>query len=241
MGKSFSKGLNKNKMSNLKIILKKASIIRSIYYNFKYLNFKQAIKLPIIICNNTKIKGKGKIELEKNAKKIYIGEQTLKWCNPKREYTYIFLDKNSKLKLKNNVYIGLGTKIEISNHGICEIGENTVFTGKSNIICKNYIQFNNNCLISWNTLFLDSDGHTIIKNNIANKLGKIIIKNKIWIGCNVTILKNTIIGSNSIIGANSLIKGKFKNSNILIAGNPGIIIAKNIKWKIDEPKGENNG
>ena len=227
-------------MNNLKKILNNGSIIKSLYYNFKYLAFREAIKLPIIISNNTKIRGKGKIVLEKDVKKIYIGAKTLQWCSEKDEYTYIFLEKDSTLKLKDNVYIGLGTKIEVDKNAICEIGKNTTFTGKSNIVCKKYISIQDNCLISWNTLFLDSDGHTIIKNNKNSKLGRIIIKEKTWIGCNSTISKNTIIESNSIIGAQSLIKGKFEKKNVMIVGNPGVIINEDINWKIDSPKGDEN-
>lgn len=55
------------------------------------------------------------------------------------------------------------------------------------------------------------------------------IGNKVWIGTNSIILKDTIIGDNCIIAANSVVKGVFPE-NCLIGGNPAKILRKDVQW-----------
>ena len=57
-----------------------------------------------------------------------------------------------------------------------------------------------------------------------------VIGNKVWIGCNVTILKNTFVGNNCVIAAGSVVKGTFPD-NTLIAGNPAKAVKQNVDWK----------
>ncbi|HHD80490.1 MAG TPA: hypothetical protein ENK99_02625 [Campylobacterales bacterium] len=54
-------------------------------------------------------------------------------------------------------------------------------------------------------------------------IGKVKIKNNIWIGRNVMLLKDCEIGSNSIVGAGSIVSEKF-DDNLVIGGNPASII-----------------
>ena len=47
---------------------------------------------------------------------------------------------------------------------------------------------------------------------------------------NAVVLKNSEIKDNSVIGANAVVAKKFKEGNVIIAGNPAKILKKNINW-----------
>jgi acetyltransferase-like isoleucine patch superfamily enzyme len=54
-------------------------------------------------------------------------------------------------------------------------------------------------------------------------IGKVIIGKNVWVGNNVTILKNSEIGDNSIVATGAVVTGKFP-ANVIIGGIPAKII-----------------
>ncbi|WP_049778073.1 acyltransferase [Caldicellulosiruptor owensensis] len=134
--------------------------------------------------------------------------------------------------INGKVTLGPGVSIYVGKNAKLIINNNTYITGESKIYCKNYIEIGENCAISFNVVIMDSDLHNIwIKDEIINKDKPVIIKNNVWIGCNVTILKGSIIDDGAIVGAGCIVN-KYINSNCIAAGNPCRIIMDNIyKWR----------
>lgn len=147
---------------------------------------------------------------------------------------------------KVNVYSGgnivwkrggsLGENSSLVVGGEVVIGENTSFAHDLELRAtpKTYIKIGNECLFSYNVSMRASDGHAIFDTQSEmcishnNDVG-IIIDDHVWIGMNVSILYNTIIGKDSIVGALSLVKTNIPN-NCMYAGNPAKLIRENIKW-----------
>lgn len=90
------------------------------------------------------------------------------------------------------------------------LGDNVYIAPNFHISARNLI-IGNNVLIGPN-LLLECDDHifknigkTIWSTMNERKVGFVTIENDVWIGGNVTILKNVVIGEGSIIGAASLV------------------------------------
>ena len=83
-----------------------------------------------------------------------------------------------------------------------------------------------------NTTIMDTDFHHIYyPDGTENELAKPVkIGDKVWIGCNCTILKGVTIGDNAVIGANTLVN-KDVPPNCLAVGNPMRIAKEGIDWK----------
>ena len=58
----------------------------------------------------------------------------------------------------------------------------------------------------------------------SDVFGKIVIGNNCFIGENVTILYGVTLADNIIVAAGSVVTKSFRNSNIIIDGNPAHII-----------------
>jgi acetyltransferase-like isoleucine patch superfamily enzyme len=147
-------------------------------------------------------------------------------------YTGINLEllKQSKLKLSGRSMIGYGSSISLSEDAQLEIGHNTYIGGRAMIKCSELISIGNDCAISWNVTLLDFDLHSMTTDeSVSNTPGPIIIKDHVWIGCNVTILKNVTIGCGSVIGAGSVVT-KSVPDRCLAVGNPARVIKENISW-----------
>lgn len=109
-----------------------------------------------------------------------------------------------------------GCSVRVRNRGILNIDNNVAFNNNCILTCRGKITIGPNCAI------FDHDHDYMSKNRMENyKIGSILIGKNVWIGANVTILKDSVIGDNCVIGAGSVVKGKY-HSNTLVVGNPAV-------------------
>jgi len=213
----------------------KISIIKTIYFNLKYLSFKQAIKLPFLISRKVYLKKtRGVIEIDHNVTfgiiKIGFGDVGTFDQNRSRNIRQLY----GKVIFHGTANIGHGSKISVGKSGVLSLGNNFRITAESAIISHLKIDFGDDCLLSWDTLVMDTDFHKI-KNEFKEQINcptPINIGNSVWIGSGNLILKGAIIPDNSIIGANSLINKELKYKKSLYAGNPVVRLKENVNWEL---------
>ena len=58
--------------------------------------------------------------------------------------------------------------------------------------------------------------------------------NNCWIGANATVLKGSMIQDNRIVRTSAVISKIFSEKNIVIAGNPGKVVKRDIAWLRDQ-------
>lgn len=221
-------------MSIIQVLI---SIPKTIYFNFRYLPIKQAVKLPVWLVYNVKIEiGGGKILLNECLIKlamVRIGFHRVPVCGS-REQTLLNVANNGKLVFKGTAHIGHGSKIYVAEDAQLIIGDNFAISASSQINCYKKIVFGRDIQFSWDCLVMDSDTHSIYDENgtLTNEPREIILGNKIWIGCRSTILKGSIIPDNCVIGACSLISGKQFEANSIIVGIPAKSVKRIKNWEL---------
>lgn len=114
----------------------------------------------------------------------------------------------SKRMGKNNRF---GPKGIFKHPGEIYLGDN-IYIAPNFLISARNLKFGNNIIIGPN-LLLECDDH-VFKNvgktiwetyTVERTFGSVTIEDDVWIGGNVTILKNVIIGEGCIIGAASVV------------------------------------
>lgn len=223
-------------MSYLKFIIKHMiDMPKTIWYNFKILPLKQAIRLPILFTHNTKIAEihKGSIEIDADEIRpfgIKIGIKGVEGISSERK-SYIFISNKSKIIFKGKATLTKGISIRATGEII--FGKNFYSNCNLSIVCGSNISIGNNVLLGWNVHIRDCDGHSIYKDGIrVNPSSKIIIGNKVWVGQDVKLLKGISIGNDSVIAMNSCVTKSFEDNNIVIGGYPAKIINTDIKWEV---------
>ena len=206
---------------------------KSIYVNFRLLPFNEAIKLPIIVSNKTKlISLSGKVHLTKvKTGIIRIGFGGAEHIDYKYSRTLLKID--GVANFKGRAKIGLGSKFIIHKGAIFSAGERFGITGDTIILCAKKISIGNNARISWQSIIMDSDHHPIldINNNIINEPTEVIIGNNVWIGARCFILKNTTIDDGCIIAANTTVAKNFSGvKHSIISSNSTKILKTDIRW-----------
>lgn len=175
--------------------------------------------------------------------------------NTKGKIKIFLTGDNNEIFIDENCYIGSQLVITMGrNHknfgkiekSYCKIGKyfscgsTTIVTYNSNA----EIEIGNNCMFAMGITLYHTDSHPILDfatKKIINKVYKLKICNHVWVGANVTILKNSLIGDNSIVGWGSIVTGKFPSSKegdgFILAGNPAKIVRRNITWTDDGSNG----
>ncbi len=210
------------------------SIPKTIAFNFRYLPFSQAIKLPIWVASNCKISIKGKIVLMQTPSlaMIRIGYHKVAIMEP-NEKTVMKVEKTGTLIFEGSAHIGKGSKIYVSNNAKLKLGDNFAISASTQIFCQKSISFGRDIQFSWDCLVMDSDSHRIyIEGEQINADKEISFGNKIWIGCRCTILKGSVIPDGCVIAATSCVTGKNFEANTIIAGTPAKSIKKISSWEI---------
>lgn len=133
-----------------------------------------------------------------------------------------------------------------SDKGYISIGDGTFINGGTRLISRSSITIGNNVTIAWGCMIYDHDSHSLnytarIKdqhqqlqdwytgNFIANKdwslvnSKPIVIKDNVWIGFDVVILKGVTIGEGAIIGARSVVTHDIPAWSVA-AGNPARVV-----------------
>lgn len=168
----------------------------------------------------------------------FVGDGNTVVINGNVKYNRIAmtLGNNVRVEIKKTIHVLESIYIGAlrSTGGGVIIGENFSCVDAQFLLNeKALITIGNDCMVSSSVKLWGSDGHSIIDlntNSVYNQSHGITIGNHVWICDSSRILKNSVISDNSIIGNSAVVCGEFRESNVIIAGNPAKIIKRNIDW-----------
>ncbi|HAR84937.1 hypothetical protein IO99_05000 [Clostridium sulfidigenes] len=226
-------------MRRLYLIIR--AIPKTIYFNFKYLPFKKAIKLPIIVSHRVWLmKSRGNVNINSNVIKpamIKLGFGEVGIFDSMRSRSV--WNVSGTVNFSGTATLGHGIKVSVEDEGKLNIGNNLIVTAESSIICRREISLGENVMISWQAQIMDSDLHPIInsENIVINKDEPIDIGDNSWIGSRVILLKGVKLPKGTIVAAGSTLnKGALKSikekENSLIGGEPIRILKENVTFKV---------
>ena len=199
------------------------NLYKSIIYLF-YVCSSNKLKLPFRIYKKSCIETapNSKIIFNKTSSRFYFNKT---WTKKNPFYSHLTMGKNSKIIINNSFRIYPNARIGLGENAVLELGSGFINTGSS-ITVKKHLFIGENVIIGPNCVIRDTDDHVL--NNSEDTLD-IIIKDNVWIGTNVTILKGVIIEKGSVIAANTLVV-KSVPENSLVGGVPGKVLKSNITW-----------
>ena len=208
---------------------------KSLWLNFRALPFKQAVRMPIIVSWNTKIKSVGKIIFpgKVHPAMLIMGIIRLPSLETYREPT-IFTNKGTFI-VNGNVKLHPGVKLSIYRDATMSVGNRVGFGANMKVVCTNSITIGNDVRVSWFSQIFDTDFHflyNIEKDKYYPNKKPITIGNNVFIGNNCTIAKGTVLPDGCVVSCVSKVAGDFskEGENLLISGNPAVIIKKGVNF-----------
>lgn len=205
----------------------------SLYFNFRYLNLRQAIKMPIRITTNLQIEKlkRGQIIVKNNNyRSVSIGLGKSPGIQSFKSSIYV--ETGGSIIFLGTATISQGSVLRCDKNATIEIGDSFYCNCNCYLRSTTQIVFGKDCSLGWKVTLNTSDGHEVWYNGdrIENE-SPIIIGDNVWLTPECSILKKTVIANCCIVTQKSVVNKKFLEEHCLIGGIPAKIIKKNVNWK----------
>ena len=223
----------------MKIVNRIINIIRaflpSLYFNFKYLPFKQSIRLPIIVYKPDFKCVRGGIKIESD--KIHTGMIALGLRTTSLFQNNGFMwNVEGQIVFKGTCSIGNDSYILCGKSGKIVFGNNFVATGGFRLCSYSNITFGEDVLVGWGSTILDTDFHPLFDmatSEYKKAYGDVNIGNANWFACFCTVLHSVTTSDNCVFGAHSLITRSQRYSpNSLYVGNPARYVRNDVRLDV---------
>lgn len=218
-------------MKYLKLLL---YYVYSFFFCIRYLPWKQAKKIPILIHPSVKIKSLHKGDIIINGRiwksMISIGfEGTIGRCNHK---SLIYVKQGGGHIIFNGyACLSKGCRM-IVNKGNLSFGAKLTFNGDCLFSCYDNITFGNDIICGWSVSFGTTNGHTVIVDGEEReRTAPVRVGNHVWIGSDCTIGKGVSITDNTIISHHSIVVKSLDIPHAIYGGHPAKLLKTKADWK----------
>jgi acetyltransferase-like isoleucine patch superfamily enzyme len=204
---------------------------KTIAFNFHYLPFRQAIRLPVLVSHRVA---------------FFDFRGTVTLLGPVRPGTVLlgfgsngafdFKRARSVWQITGDVIFQgparLGNGFKLTASGQVTFGPDFILSAESQIVCRDRVSFGKGCLVSWDVLILDSDFHPIVYEDGTESVlhAPIVLGDRIWIGARSTILKGVELGDDVIVAAGAMVTSPEHTHKVLLAGNPARVLRTGVRW-----------
>ncbi len=211
-------------------------LLFTIYFNFHYLPFLQAVKLPIRLHNPkfVRLKGKVSIEGEVSRSMVRLGD----WIHGGYpDGGFIFENNGGEIIFKGKVILGANSSFSVGQYGKLEICDNVVCIEGLKIVCFHHIKIENDCRIGWDVLMMDTSLHRLKNMDgsyTSTGVAPVRIGPHSWISTRCIIFPGAITAHHTIVAANSMLNKAYDEPYVLLAGSPAQIKKRGIYRDLDD-------
>lgn len=208
------------------------SLLPSMYVCLKYLPFKQAVKLPILIYKPHHCLFKGNIKIDT----CTISTGMIKFGFPT---SVVYPNNGISLRIEGNVifkgkcYIGNDSYIVVGKQGKLIYNDDFKATCSLKLICMYDMYFGKHTLCGWEVTIIDSNFHplyNIEKKEFKKAFDNICISDNNWFAMRCLVLPGAHTPRNCVFGAKTIVtaKGTYE-PNCVYGGNPIRVLSRNVE------------
>lgn len=204
--------------------------LKTLWFNFKALPLKQALRVPILLSWNVKVREVGHIEIKHPVTPGMISIGVIKIDPWESNHDQIIFSNQGHLTFGGRTKIHPGVRLAIMPDAHLTLGERTMLGCKCRIVCAHSIKLGDDVRLSWEGQLFDTDFHYLRNLNTGKVYPRqrdVTIGNDVFIGSRCTITKGTQLPDGAVVSCCSKLCGDYTTSgpNPLIKGNPAQIVA----------------
>lgn len=211
----------------------KLRILKTLYINFSLLQFKEAIKLPVIVLGKTKIRSlSGKLAFHCPVKfgLIAIGADV-----DEMPITFVpaQINLSGKLNVHGSVILNKGASLVVWRNAEMNLGNDVMICSGCLVKAVNNVTIGNHVMISSGCFIMDSSIHCLYDtttNKTTPPTGSITIGDNVWLNMYTDIIKSGGVPTGCITTRYTFINSSLDSSDTycILAGQPARIIKRNI-------------
>ena len=226
----------------MNVFRKIADAMQSVYFNFHYLPFKQAMKLPIILhCASLKnVKGRVRIDCDNIYRgMIHLGAPGV-CLYP--DNGIVWQNHGGTVVFQGRALIGASSVLSINKSAEVIFGDDFMNTASLKLVASRKISFGKKARLGWNAMVMDTNMHPL-KNKLTGKKSSggapIEIGDYCWISTNSIVLPGVRMPERVICALGSLVtRGVAYESWCMYGGSPIHKLKDNIYRDFDDDKDE---
>lgn len=212
------------------------ALIPSLIFNFKYLPFKQAIKLPVLVYKAHFLELKGSVIID--CQNIRRGMIQLGFL---RAATYpntgITWRNRGKVIFKGSCIIGNDSHIIVGKQGTLTLGDDFKATASIKIVSECSITFGKHARFGWGGIMMDTNFHPLYdmeKKKFKRAFSPIVIGDYNWFGLQCFVMHGVQTPERCIFGARSVVNrgGQFE-PYCVHGGSPVRVLSRNVMRDYD--------
>lgn len=207
------------------------SLIPSLIFCLKYLPFRQAVKLPILVRKIKLVQFKGFVTID--SPKIKFGMIRIGFLDSRLwPDTGIVWCVNGNIIFKGNAKIGANSSIFVRQNAQLTFGSDFENTANLKIMCCCDIVFGKSVSLGWDTIIMDSSLHPLKQvdtNRNKQAYGPIRIGDYNWFGLQCLIMHSVNTPPRCIFGARSVVtRGGDYHPYCVHGGSPIRVLSTNV-------------
>lgn len=202
--------------------------LKTLWFNFQILPFKEALKCPVLISYNVRVKSIGQIMFTSPTYPGMISLGVEKITAFETNSLPIVFNNCGRICFAGRFKLHPGGVLVIYTNAELNIGHHVGLGAGTKLVCSKNINIGNDVRISWNCQVFDTDFHflyNVDKDSYYPRSKEIRIANNVFVGNGTTIGKGTILPDGCVVSCISKVTGDFsaEGENLLIMGNPAIV------------------
>ena len=187
-------------MSKLSKILE-TSIINTLRFNLHYFGYR-GFYFPVLIARNYSLTGlRGSVKIVKSRPGcVRLGYSSVGIFD--RRYDRGLWQCSGEVVFDGSAVFAQGSKISVGPRGCLSVGEGFRNMAKGEFVCHELMRLGTGSLVSWDTLFMDTDFH-----HIDGKLSTapVSLGDNVWVGCRCMLLKGATVPDGSVLAAGTTV------------------------------------
>ena len=210
-------------------------LLPTLYFNFRYLPFRQALRLPIVLYRPHLIKCKGQVRLEPADGRIRHGMVRLgfRLVNIYADNGITWENNGGTVTFRGKCVVGNDASISVAAGATLDFGDDFGNSAAMKLVAMERIVFGSHVLVGWRCLFMDSNFHPLYDMEREQTLptsSPIVIGDDNWLAAFCRVLPGTVTPPHCIIAmGTTLTRGTRLKSYCVMGGTPVRVIRENVR------------
>lgn len=208
------------------------SIINTVRFNFHYLPFGQAIRLPIMLYKPDLVSLKGKVVIDSPVIRRGMIELGFRHVSLYPNTGIMWENKGGTIVFHGSCHIGNDSYLSFGQNTTVEFGNKFVATAGLKLVSTEGISFGECTSLGWGCLFMDNNLHPIYninKKEYNSSCGKITIGPYNWFATGCKVMHSVETPERCIFAMNTIVaKNTPAKPYCVMGGSPVAVLSENV-------------